>query len=100
MTNKTTYDKAFKERAGELGVSDSSLGKWRRDFEKYGDNCFPGQGKERLTDEQRRIKELEKELKDEIQDSFDNSEQTYGSVRIAADLYAKGIKTSRSTVQK
>ena len=39
-------------------------------------------------------------LKDEILDSFDNSEQTYGSVRIAADLCAKGTKTSRSTVQR
>ena len=78
MKNRKTYDKAFKERAvklsyqrgsilqaaKELGIADSSLGKWRKDFEKYGDNSFPGHGKERLTDEQRRIKELEQELKD------------------------------------
>ena len=78
MRNSLTYDKAFKERAvklsyqrgsvlqaaKELGISDSSLGKWRKDKEKYGDNSKPGHGKERLTDEQRRIKELEKELKD------------------------------------
>lgn len=78
MTKRKFYDKTFKERsvklsyqrgsvlkaAEELGVSSSALGKWRKDFEKYGDNSFPGKGNERLTDEQRRIKELEKELKD------------------------------------
>ncbi len=78
MTKRKIYDKQFKEQAvklsyergsvlqaaKELGISDSSLGKWRKDFEIYGDNSFPGKGNERLTDEQRRIKELEKELKD------------------------------------
>lgn len=78
MRKRKVYDKQFKERAvklsyergsvlqaaQELGISDSSLGKWRKDFETYGDNSFPGKGNERLTDEQRRIKELEKELKD------------------------------------
>ena len=72
------YDKSFKERAvklsyqrgsllsaaKELGISYSTLGKWRKDYEKYGNNSFPGRGNERLTDDQRRIKELEKQLKD------------------------------------
>lgn len=72
------YDKSFKERtvrlsfdrgnisqvAKELGISDSQLGKWRRDYEKYGNNSFPGRGNERLTDDDRRIKELEKQLRD------------------------------------
>ena len=73
-----SYDKSFKERAvklsyqrgsllsaaKELGISDSTLGKWRKDYEEYGNNSFPGRGNERLTDDQRRIKELEKQLKD------------------------------------
>lgn len=72
------YDKAFKERAvklsyerssvlqaaKELGVSDSQLSKWRKDFAQYGVNSFPGRGVERLTDEQREIKRLQAELKD------------------------------------
>ena len=59
MKNSLTYDKAFKERAvklsyqrgsvlqaaKELGICDSSLGKWRKDFKRYGDNSFPGHGK-------------------------------------------------------
>ncbi|MEG0499983.1 MAG: transposase, partial [Rikenellaceae bacterium] len=68
------YDKSFKERAvelsksrgnisrtaKELGISDSQLGKWRRDYDRYGNSSFPGHGVERLTDDCRRIKELEK----------------------------------------
>lgn len=72
------YDKSFNERAvklsyerssvlqaaRELGVSDSQLSKWRKDFAQYGANSFPGRGVERLTDEQREIKRLQTELKD------------------------------------
>ncbi|MFR9611555.1 MAG: transposase, partial [Rikenellaceae bacterium] len=72
------YDKQFKERAvklsyqrssisqaaRELGVSDSQLSKWRKDYAEYGESSFPGRGVERLTDEQREIKRLQKELKD------------------------------------
>lgn len=72
------YDKSFKERAvklsyerssvlqaaKELGVSDSQLSKWRKDFAQYGASSFPGRGVERLTDEQREIKRLQTELKD------------------------------------
>lgn len=72
------YDKSFKERAvrlsfergnisqvaKELWISDSQLGKCRMDYEKYGNNSFPGRGNELLTDDDRRIKELEKQLRD------------------------------------
>ena len=72
------YDKQFKEQAvklckgrsslsqvsRELGVSSSQLSKWCKDHDKFGDNSFPGRGNERLTEEQREIKELRKELKD------------------------------------
>ncbi len=78
MKTRKHYDKPFKERAvklsyergsvlqaaKELGISDSALGKWRKDFETYGEKSFPGHGNARLTDDQRKIKELEKELKD------------------------------------
>ncbi|MFR9651468.1 MAG: transposase [Rikenellaceae bacterium] len=72
------YDKPFKEQAvklckqrgninavsRELEVSSSQLSKWCRDYDTYGKNSFPGRGVERLTDEQREIKELRKQLKD------------------------------------
>lgn len=50
--------------AAELGISSSQLSKWRIESEQYGKNSFPGRGNERLTDEQREIKELRKQLKD------------------------------------
>lgn len=72
------YDKAFKEQAvqlshqrgnisavaRELGISSSQLSKWCREQETYKTNSFPGRGIERLTDEQRELKELRKQLKD------------------------------------
>ena len=72
------YDKVFKEQAvklsnqrgnvnsvaRELGISGSQLSKWCKDYDKFGSSSFPGRGNERLTDEGRRISELEKQLKD------------------------------------
>ena len=72
------YEKSFKERAvklsyqrgsisiiaKELGISRSTLGKWRREYDNYENNSFPGKGKERLSDEGARIKELESQLLD------------------------------------
>ncbi|MEG0892085.1 MAG: hypothetical protein RSF01_09445 [Bacteroidales bacterium] len=48
-------------------MSEFDWGEVKLSYERssaYGKNSFPGHGNERLTDEQRRIKELEKELKD------------------------------------
>jgi len=50
--------------AKSLGISDSLLHKWRRKFEQNGSLSFPGNGKEALSDDKKRIKELEKQLKD------------------------------------
>ena len=72
------YDKAFKEQAvklsnqrgninsvaRELGISGSQLSKWCIEYDKFGGNSFPWRGNERLTDEGRRINDLEKQLKD------------------------------------
>ena len=66
------YDKAFKENAvklsyersnqgvlaKELGISKSQLSKWRKESEEYGKSSFSGRGVERLTDQERTIKEL------------------------------------------
>ena len=72
------YDKAFKENAvklskqrknqaelaKELGISRTILLKWRKEFEEFGSASFPGRGNERLTEEGRKVKELEKALKE------------------------------------
>lgn len=71
------YDPAFKikavelsnnrsnlsEVARELGIKVSLLYKWRKDYQEYGQGSFPGNGNLKLTPEQERIHELEKNSK-------------------------------------
>lgn len=75
---RRVFDKAFKENAvklsrqrknqsdlaKELGITRFLLNKWIKESEEYGAASFPGHGIERLTEEQRKIKDLEKSLKD------------------------------------
>ena len=77
--NRKKYDKAFKERAlkllgegrkvsrlaEELGIPATYLYRWKRESQQFAEEArFSGNGNARLTDEQKRIKELEKELAD------------------------------------
>jgi len=48
----------------ELDIPTSVLSRWRRESGEYGKNSFPGRGKPKLTDEQREISNLKKQLKD------------------------------------
>ena len=50
--------------ANELGINKSLLYRWYNQYFEDPDTVFPGNGNEYLTEEQRRIKELEKRLKD------------------------------------
>lgn len=73
---RKTYDAAFKkqavelakertnksELARELGIRATLLYKWCKEVQDLGDASFPGNGKQKLTPEQERIKELEKKL--------------------------------------
>jgi transposase len=52
------------EVSKELGILYSVLHRWRREASEYGKNSFPGRGKPKLTDEQREIANLKKQLKD------------------------------------
>lgn len=75
---RKTYDAAFKmkavemsrertnvtELARELGISATLLYKWRRAAEARPDATYPGRGRQVLSEDQRRIRELEKKLKD------------------------------------
>jgi len=48
--------------ADDLGISRDLLYRWRSDFKRKGQLAFPGHGKEALTLEERRIRQLEKRL--------------------------------------
>lgn len=79
MKRKTRqhYDRDFKERvvkmsyersnvkafSEELGIPVDLLYKWRKEYGSYGSSSFPGHGVERLSEEGKRVKELEKELR-------------------------------------
>lgn len=52
------------EVASELGVNPNLIHRWRREFNQYAHNSFPGQGKPKLTDEEKEIARLKAELKD------------------------------------
>ena len=76
MTKKRrTYTREFKteavrllERSGksqaevakELGISRTSLCRWKKEFEQDGEDAFPGQGC--LRPEEKRFRELEREI--------------------------------------
>ena len=80
MNRRRKYDRDFKrnavllcsesgrtvaEVAENLGISKDLLYRWRREYSlSNGKFAFPGNGNEALTEEQRRIRELEKELRE------------------------------------
>jgi len=80
MNTRRKYDRDFKrntvllcaepgrtvaEVAENLGISKDLLYRWRREYHlSNGKLAFPGNGNEALTEEQKRIRELEKELRE------------------------------------
>ena len=72
------YDKAFKENAvklslerknvselaQELGIEPVMLYRWRKEFQNNGPLSFPGNGVQALSEDARRVSELEKRLFD------------------------------------
>ena len=50
--------------ADKLGISKDLLYKWRHELQLREGLAFPGHGRQALTEQERRIKELEKKLKD------------------------------------
>jgi transposase len=55
-----TSGKSMSQVAQELGVSDSSLSRWCREFGAYGAQAFPGSGHQ--VPEQEEVRRLKREL--------------------------------------
>ena len=53
-----------KQVCGELDIPYSVLQRWRKESKDLGKNSFPGRGKPKLTDEQKEIALLKRQLKD------------------------------------
>lgn len=80
MMTKTRrkFDRDFKQKAVELSFARGSaleiaeeldirpelLYRWRREYQRYEKNSFPGQGKPKMTDLERENARLKKELRD------------------------------------
>lgn len=80
MNQRRRYDQSFKknavllihepgrsvsEVAKNLGIRKDLLYRWRREYENsQGKEIFPGNGTQAQTPEEKRIKELEKKLRD------------------------------------
>ena len=54
-------DKSVEEIAASLGVSQSSLNRWRREYREDPDQAFPGSGQQKERDVE--VARLQKELK-------------------------------------
>ena len=52
-----------KEICEELDIPISVLSRWRKESKDYGKNSFPGRGTQKLTDEQKEMAELKKQLR-------------------------------------
>jgi len=50
--------------ADNLGISKDLLYRWRRELRAKDEIAFPGNGREALTSQQQKIRDLEKKLKD------------------------------------
>ena len=75
---RQTYDKEFKQKAvelsfargnareiaEELGIRPELLYRWRREYQHYDKNSFPGKGKPKMTDLERVNAQLKKDLRD------------------------------------
>ena len=76
--NRKKYDKEFKQKAvelsyargiakeiaEELGIDKGLLYRWRKEFKKHEGNSFPGHGTPKMTDLEREVARLRKELRD------------------------------------
>ena len=56
--------RSVKDVADSLGINPDLIYQWRKKHRVQGEIAFPGHGKQALTQEQKRIRELEKKLRD------------------------------------
>ena len=78
IKERQKYDRDFKQKAvalsfapanaqelaRELGIRPELLYRWRREYQRYEKNSFPGKGKPKMTDLEREVARLKSELRD------------------------------------
>ena len=77
IKERQSYDREFKQKAvelsfargnakeiaEELGILSELLYRWRREYQQYENNSFPGKGKPKMTEMEREVARLKKELR-------------------------------------
>jgi len=63
---KLSYEEgaSIKALAERFDISSNVINNWRSKYFKYGDNSFSGYGNKTMTDDQKKIARLEKELRE------------------------------------
>ncbi len=56
--------RSVRDVADSLGINPDLIYQWRKTLRKHGEIAFPGNGIPVLTEDQKRIRELEKQLRD------------------------------------
>lgn len=56
--------RAAADVAESLGIRTELIYRWRREQKRKAEGAFPGHGREALTDQEKKIRELEKKLRD------------------------------------
>ncbi len=56
-------ERTVRNVAEKLGISSELIYRWRRQMRDRGELAFPGHGREALTEEQQKIRDLEKRLR-------------------------------------
>lgn len=62
--NRCESGKPTREVAQELGIDRGMLYRWRRELEQFQEGSFSGHGNQNLSDEEKEIVRLKKELKE------------------------------------
>jgi transposase len=57
-------DRSVRDVAEKLGIQPELIYRWRRQMRDRGELAFPGHGREALTEDQQKIRDLERRLRD------------------------------------
>ena len=61
---KLSYERSnLSELAKELGISAQLIYRWRKEVERFGSGSFPGNGKPKLTAEEKELIELKEKMR-------------------------------------
>jgi len=64
LVNRSLGDERVIDLAEEFKINPVTISRWRREYLRSEEKVFPGEGNEKLTPAEKRVRELEKELRE------------------------------------